>query len=91
MFFSIFYFAINAGSMLATFITPALRTVSCFNQPTCYPAAFGLPALLMLVALALFCFGSSKCVRRACVYIKRVCTSNVCVQLQREGDVAGVR
>jgi dipeptide/tripeptide permease len=60
LFFSIFYFAINAGSVIATFITPELRATSCLGEKTCYPWAFGLPAILMLVALALFCFGSSK-------------------------------
>ena len=100
MFFSIFYFAINAGrsvpspsypnpisvhnltptsrlrSVIATFITPELRASPCFGdsttpilffgshsitgESTCYPWAFGLPAILMIVALALFLFGKSK-------------------------------
>jgi dipeptide/tripeptide permease len=30
------------------------------GEATCYPWAFGLPALLMIIALALFLFGSSK-------------------------------
>ncbi|XP_034255978.1 peptide transporter family 1 isoform X2 [Thrips palmi] len=55
-FFSIFYFSINAGSLLSTYLTPELRTVKCFGQP-CYPLAFGVPALLMLLALVIFVVG----------------------------------
>lgn len=51
-FFSLFYFAINSGSLLSTFITPILREdVTCLNQSTCYPLAFGVPAILMIVSL----------------------------------------
>lgn len=58
MFFSWFYWSINAGSMLSMFITPVLRqNVHCFGQDSCYPLAFGLPAVLMVVALAVFCIG----------------------------------
>jgi len=51
-FFSIFYFSINAGSLLSTAITPALRKdIPCFGQLTCYSLAFAVPAALMIVAL----------------------------------------
>lgn len=57
-FFSVFYFAINAGSLISTFVTPILREdVHCFGQDSCYSAAFGLPALLMLVAVGIFVAG----------------------------------
>ncbi|CAG2165479.1 unnamed protein product [Oppiella nova] len=57
-FFSLFYISINAGSLLSTFITPILREdVQCFDQTSCYPLAFGVPAVLMCVALALFVLG----------------------------------
>ena len=57
-FFSIFYFSINAGSLLSTAITPILRQdVSCFGDDTCYPLAFGIPAILMLIATILFVLG----------------------------------
>lgn len=56
-FFSIFYFAINLGSFLSMIITPLIReNTSCFNS-SCYPIAFGIPAILMIVALGLFFFG----------------------------------
>ncbi|XP_038133672.1 solute carrier family 15 member 2 [Cyprinodon tularosa] len=58
-FFSIFYMSINAGSVLSTLITPILRSeVKCFDSE-CYALAFGVPAALMVVALAVFIFGSS--------------------------------
>jgi solute carrier family 15 oligopeptide transporter 1 len=57
-FFSFFYISINAGSLLSTFITPILREdVNCFGRLDCFPLAFGVPSLLMIVALGLFLLG----------------------------------
>lgn len=51
-FFSIFYFSINAGGLLSTAVTPNLRaSVHCFGQDDCYPLAFGLPAVLMIMSI----------------------------------------
>lgn len=52
-FFSIFYLAINAGSLLSTIVTPILRVQECgiHSKQACYPLAFGVPAALMAVAL----------------------------------------
>ncbi|XP_069496589.1 solute carrier family 15 member 1 [Ambystoma mexicanum] len=60
-FFSIFYLAINAGSLLSTIITPILRGEQCgiHTKQQCYPLAFGVPAALMFVALIVFISGSS--------------------------------
>uniref|UniRef100_H0X1P3 Solute carrier family 15 member 1 n=1 Tax=Otolemur garnettii TaxID=30611 RepID=H0X1P3_OTOGA len=54
-FFSMFYLAINAGSLLSTIITPMLRVQQCgiYDQEACYPLAFGVPAALMAVSLIL--------------------------------------
>lgn len=50
-FFSIFYFSINAGSLISTYLTPILRLdVHCLGADSCYPLAFGVPALLMIIA-----------------------------------------
>lgn len=58
LYFSAFYFSINAGSVLSMFITPILRQdVHCLGQESCYPLAFGLPAALMLVATVIFVGG----------------------------------
>ncbi|NWT15756.1 S15A1 protein, partial [Vireo altiloquus] len=59
-FFSLFYLAINAGSLLSTIVTPNLRATECgiHTKQRCYPLAFGVPAILMAVALAVFVIGS---------------------------------
>lgn len=51
-FFSIFYWAINLGSLFSMLLTPQLRArVSCLGQDYCYPLAFAVPAALMFVAI----------------------------------------
>lgn len=56
-FFSFFYAAINAGSLLSLFITPFFKgNVQCFGGP-CYFLAFGVPAVLMVVAIMFFVIG----------------------------------
>ncbi|NXY34401.1 S15A1 protein, partial [Pomatorhinus ruficollis] len=59
-FFSLFYLSINAGSLLSTLITPILRASQCgiHAKQECYPLAFGVPAILMAVALVVFVIGS---------------------------------
>ena len=48
---------INLGS-ISMIITPLLRAnVSCFGQTECYPLAFGLPAVLMTMAVVVFLLG----------------------------------
>ncbi|VDN35255.1 unnamed protein product [Gongylonema pulchrum] len=57
-FFSFFYFAINAGSLVAILLTPMLRgRVKCFGSEYCFPLAFGVPGVLMLLAFILFVSG----------------------------------
>ncbi|ESO04892.1 hypothetical protein HELRODRAFT_111363 [Helobdella robusta] len=57
MFFSAFYFAINLGSFLSMVLTPLIKDgVTCFNKK-CYSLAFGIPALLMVIAVGLFVWG----------------------------------
>ncbi|KAL0852209.1 hypothetical protein ABMA28_000429 [Loxostege sticticalis] len=57
-FFSLFYFAINAGSLISTFLTPILRAdVHCFGDNDCYSLAFGVPGVLMIVSIFFFVAG----------------------------------
>ncbi|KAL1273166.1 hypothetical protein QQF64_029028 [Cirrhinus molitorella] len=58
-FFSIFYLAINGGSLLSTLITPILRAQECgiYSKQSCFPLAFGVPAALMVVSLVVFIAG----------------------------------
>jgi solute carrier family 15 oligopeptide transporter 1 len=56
-YFSFFYASINAGSLISTILTPLLRESGdgCAGQEKCYPAAFGVPAGLMFVAISKSC------------------------------------
>ncbi|XP_073830928.1 peptide transporter family 1 isoform X2 [Musca autumnalis] len=57
-FFSLFYFSINAGSLISTTVTPILREdVHCFGEKECYSLAFGVPAILMAVSIVIFVLG----------------------------------
>ncbi|GMT35285.1 hypothetical protein PFISCL1PPCAC_26582, partial [Pristionchus fissidentatus] len=37
VYFSMFYFSINAGSMISTFVSPIFRATPCLGQDSCYP------------------------------------------------------
>lgn len=57
-FFSLFYFSINAGSLISTFLTPILRNnVHCYDRDSCYPLAFAVPGILMVVSIVIFGLG----------------------------------
>ncbi|XP_031828402.1 peptide transporter family 1 isoform X2 [Nomia melanderi] len=57
-FFSIFYFSINFGSLISSFLTPVLRSnVECFGNSTCYSLAFLVPAVLMTLSIVIFLLG----------------------------------
>ena len=57
-FFSVFYFFINAGSLIGTFMTPILREdVHCFGDESCFSLAFGVPGILMAVAVIIIVVG----------------------------------
>lgn len=61
-YFTLFYFSINAGSTISILLTPLIRDkIHCFgNHNSCYPFAFGLSALLMIIALGFFLFGTTR-------------------------------
>ncbi|XP_076244051.1 peptide transporter family 1 [Calliopsis andreniformis] len=57
-FFSLFYFSINFGSLISSFLTPVLRSdVTCFGQNSCYSLAFLVPAVLMTLSVVIFLLG----------------------------------
>lgn len=44
----------NCGSIIARFVSPILREdVKCFTNDDCFPLAFGLPAILMIIVTSL--------------------------------------
>ncbi|XP_043801458.1 peptide transporter family 1 isoform X2 [Apis laboriosa] len=57
-FFSLFYFSINSGSLISSFLMPIIRNdIACFGENTCYSLAFFVPAVLMILSIILFIFG----------------------------------
>ncbi|KAF5306063.1 hypothetical protein FQA39_LY09041 [Lamprigera yunnana] len=57
-FFSLFYFSINSGSLISTFITPIIREdVKCLGEDNCYTLAFAIPGALMVVSIIVFAVG----------------------------------
>ncbi|XP_034243974.1 solute carrier family 15 member 2-like [Thrips palmi] len=73
-FFRLFYFAVNVGVTLAGLVTPLLRTTPCLGHDTCFPAAFGLPAALMVFFCGVFVAGRP-------MYIMKKPEGNVLVQV----------
>ncbi|CAH2103133.1 unnamed protein product [Euphydryas editha] len=70
-FFSLFYFSINAGSLISTFLTPILRAdVHCFGDTDCYSLAFGVPGILMVISIIFFVAGKR-------FYVMKTPTGNV--------------
>eukprot|EP00471_Norrisiella_sphaerica_P001595 CAMPEP_0184484758 /NCGR_PEP_ID=MMETSP0113_2-20130426/6436_1 /TAXON_ID=91329 /ORGANISM="Norrisiella sphaerica, Strain BC52" /LENGTH=577 /DNA_ID=CAMNT_0026865883 /DNA_START=236 /DNA_END=1969 /DNA_ORIENTATION=+ len=62
-FFTVFYFAINAGSVLSMLITPLLREYGCPNCTSgdcSFALAFGLPAALMLISIGILVLGRAR-------------------------------
>lgn len=60
-FFEIFYACINVGSLISMFATPMLRSdFQCVHRQDCYPLAFGLPCVLMFVAIVVFLMGKNQ-------------------------------
>ena len=58
-FFSILYFAQNAGSLSSLFIIPVLtKDIQCFEDQNCYASAFGVPTLLTLAATVILVVGN---------------------------------
>lgn len=51
--FALFYWIINIGSLMSTILTPILRTIS-------FALAFGVPAVLLLVATFVFWLGRNR-------------------------------
>lgn len=75
IFFSLFYFAINLGSLISTSITPILREdVHCFEREDCFSLAFGVPGALMFVSIIIFVCGKS-------LYITKEPAGNMFVQV----------
>lgn len=65
-FFSLQYFALKCGSTIARASFPILREdVKCFGMNDCYPLAFALPAIAMLLASIVLICGRRTYVKEA--------------------------
>lgn len=52
MYFSILYFNICTGSLIAKTVSPILRSdVHCFGDKDCYSLAFGAPGFIVLISI----------------------------------------
>lgn len=50
LFFSLYYFMYNGGSIISRFVNPILRQdIQCFGNDDCFPLAFGIPGIFMIV------------------------------------------
>lgn len=59
-YFALFYFSISLGAATSMIVTPILRSdVHCFDGNDCYPLAFGVPAILMVVSIGELIFNKT--------------------------------
>lgn len=75
LFFSLFYFSINLGSLISTTVTPILREdVKCFDDDDCFSLAFGVPGALMIISIFIFLIGKF-------LYVMKPPTGNMFVKV----------
>lgn len=54
LFFSIYYFTTNCGSLVSNFVSPILRQdVKCFGNDDCFALAFGIPGVFLVLVVVL--------------------------------------
>lgn len=54
LYFVLFYFAYNVGSIISRLVNPILRHgVQCFGNDDCFPVAFGISGISMLMVAIL--------------------------------------
>jgi len=54
LFFNLYYFVFNCGTITSRFISPILRReVKCFGNDDCFPLAFGIPGIFMILVTVL--------------------------------------
>lgn len=57
IYFSVLYFVLCIGSLIAKTVSPILRSeVHCFGDKDCYSLAFGAPGLIVLLAIGKIIF-----------------------------------
>ncbi|XP_028027891.1 peptide transporter family 1-like [Bombyx mandarina] len=60
-YFSIMYFNLCVGSLIAKTVSPIMRSeVHCFGEKDCYSLAFGAPGLVVLMSIVIFVSAKNK-------------------------------
>ncbi|XP_013172036.1 PREDICTED: peptide transporter family 1-like [Papilio xuthus] len=58
LYFSILYFNLCVGSLIAKTLAPIFRgDVHCFGDKDCYPLAFGAPVIVIIISIVVFVCG----------------------------------
>ncbi|KAI6200497.1 hypothetical protein M3Y96_00740500 [Aphelenchoides besseyi] len=73
-YFALFYLLVSLGGVFSTLFVPVFGIIPCLNQNSCYPFAFGLFALLILISVAAFGAGM-------CLYTPSNPTENVVLRV----------
>ncbi|XP_031768706.2 peptide transporter family 1-like [Galleria mellonella] len=65
IYFSILYFNVGTGSLIAKTMSPILRSeVHCFGDKDCYSLAFGAPSIVVLISIVIFVSAKSRYVMK---------------------------
>jgi solute carrier family 15 (oligopeptide transporter), member 1 len=65
------YFCMKSGSIIGRFFNPIMRAdVHCFGMDNCFPLAFGVPALAMVLSVLVLYSGRS-------LYVHKPLTENI--------------
>ncbi|CAK1550637.1 unnamed protein product [Leptosia nina] len=65
IYFSILYFTLCVGSLIAKTVSPILRSeVHCFGDKDCYSLAFGAPGLVVIASIIIFVSAKGKYVMK---------------------------
>ncbi|XP_047504323.1 peptide transporter family 1-like [Pieris napi] len=65
VYFSILYFTLCIGSLIAKTVSPILRSeVHCFGEKDCYSLAFGAPGFVVLASIVIFVSAKNKYVMK---------------------------
>ncbi|KAJ0178481.1 hypothetical protein K1T71_006304 [Dendrolimus kikuchii] len=77
IYFSVLYFNLCMGSLIAKTVSPILRSeVQCFGEKDCYSLAFGAPGLIVLLSIVVFVSAKNK-------YIMKKPEGNVLIDFVR--------
>lgn len=75
VYFTLQYFVLKCGSVLARFVAPILRQdVQCFGMSDCYPLSFGVAAVVMMTGFVFLIAGNA-------LYVKNPPSGNMLLKV----------